>query len=32
MHTELEIAVSGCGLVGGHLLNVFDQTMRRFDF
>ena len=23
MHTELEIAVSGCGLVGGHFLNVF---------
>ena len=24
MHTELEIAVLGCGLVGGHLLSVFD--------
>ena len=23
MYTELEIAVSGCGLVGGHFLNVF---------
>ena len=22
MHTELEIAVSGCGFVGGHFLNV----------
>ena len=32
MHTELEIALSGCGLVGGHFLNVFvtpnDATIR----